>query len=78
MNECPDCGSLKIEFESGHPDSFDEPGQPDMWFCNDCGWTAASDFYDRMEDQADDKRDAQRDRDLDSSICDWNAGEFYR
>jgi len=59
--ECPDCGNPNIDFEPGHPDSWDEPGQPDCWYC-ECGWEQATDFYDRLEDKADDDRDARRER----------------
>ena len=60
--ECPECGCTNLEFEAGHPDSFWEPGQPDCWYCPKCDWYQATDFYDRLEDRADDDRDARRER----------------
>lgn len=54
---CPECGG-PCEFEPGHPGSWDEPPQPDAWFCHDCGTEFQYDFYDRLTDQAEAKRDA--------------------
>lgn len=54
---CEKCGGM-VEFEPGHPGSRDEPAAADTWYCAECGAITTRDFYDRLTDRAEAKRDA--------------------
>lgn len=41
---CPTCKNAKLDYDPGHGDTRDEPGQPPACFCPECGDTFDVDF----------------------------------
>ena len=41
---CPTCKNAKLDYDAGHDDTREEPGQPPTCFCPECGDTCGVDF----------------------------------